>query len=148
METDNFAAVDLQNEHRRTLHAARVAATVIVLLAGVWAVLRFMGLQQGLIILENRVNGNLAMPPLVRWMVGGGVNFTVLAAAVALSCAAYVWVAGRSMSRIILATVIGAGLCAALALTMDFAFSQMMRVILVGMLPVPPGSSVRILLSA
>jgi len=136
METENFAAIDPRSEYQRTLRAARIAATVILLLAAAWAVSGFMTLQQGLMIEENKMAGYTARPWPLRLMLAGGVNFSFLAAAVALTCAAYVWVAGRSMSRIIFATVLGAGLCAALALAMDFAFSQMMRVILVGMLAV------------
>lgn len=124
MDTVNTSP-DFHAERMDTLRAARIAATVILALASAWVLLSYQAFQLGLMELENLVKGGAsALPELSRMLAQYGMNFTYLFLATALASTLYVWVAGRSLSRVIIAATLGAGLCVLFCIVMELAIIQ------------------------
>ncbi len=102
MESENFAAIDLQREYRRTLLAARISATVFTLLAAAWCWLQHASIGQSVQIFENMVSGGFdAMPTLTKLVVNHSNSVAAVAALGGLGALAGVWFFGRSMSQVI-----------------------------------------------
>jgi len=108
METENFVAIDIQKEYARTLLAARVAATVFILLAAARFWLQYLGVGRGAEIFENMVTGGLAsMPQLTKLVINHADSIAGVAALGGIGAIALVWTCGYSLSWVIYAGIAG-----------------------------------------
>jgi hypothetical protein len=130
METENFAAFDLQREHRRTLRATRVAATMCILLAAGWCWLKYEGVDYALNMVTYSIKGGFdGLPAMVGIILGGGHRFISIAQFGGLVCLAWVWFSGYSISRVIYAGIVGVASYLILGLAFDYAVARTVTLI-------------------
>ena len=110
METENFTAIDLQKEYLRTLQAVRIAATVLLILCAGWCLQQYRLIDPPVEVLENVV-GQSKTPRFVAQVESCTVQLNWIAALAVSASLGYIFFAGRSISRIIYAAIIGAGTC-------------------------------------
>ncbi len=131
METENFAPLDLENEYYKTLRASRIAATVVLLLTGGWAGMQCAGVPQFIEIFENMVTGGLReLPSLTRLVSAHYMEALGLVCVAALGAVFYIWLAARSLSRVILVTVVGVVLCLLVGFIVQMAMERPLQTII------------------
>ena len=125
MDTKNFAGIDLQREYFLTLRAARVAATVCILLAAGWFWLEYAAVGPGIMVFENMVVGGLdAMPTLTKLVITHADTVACVAALGGLGAIAWVWCCGRSISGVIYAGLAGVVCYLIVGTAFDVAMTQ------------------------
>ncbi len=131
METENFAPLDLEKEYYKTLRASRIVATVLLLLTGAWAAKQCAGVPQFIEIFEDMVTGGLrGVPSLTRLVSAHYMEALGLVCFAALVAVFYIWLAARSLSRVILVTVVGVVLCLLVGLIVQMAMGQPLQTII------------------
>ena len=131
METENFAPLDLEKEYYKTLRASRIVATVLLLLTGAWAAKQCADVPQFIEIFENMVTGGLrGVPSLTRLVSAHYMEALGLVCIAALGPIFYIWVATRSLSRVILVTGVGVVLCLLVGFIVQMAMVQPLQMIL------------------
>jgi len=112
METETITGIDLEKEYYRTLLAARLAASIFILLSAVWCWFKYNQLDKGLQIFENMVTGGVeAMPALTKFVLGHGDTLAGLAGLAGFGSIGWMWMGGHSIARVIYAGTIGVICC-------------------------------------
>jgi len=125
METDSFAAFDLQSEYRRTLLAARISATVFTLLAAAWCWLQHASIGQSVQVFENMVAGGFdAMPTVTKLIVNHSDAVAAAAALSGLGALAGVWLFGHRVSQVIYSGTAGVMIYVLVGSVIHYALQQ------------------------
>lgn len=114
METENFAALDLQKEYYATLRAARIAGTAFLLLSVAWSGMQYAGVADA-----------------AKIFVGDTSQVFALSCLAPLSAVLYLWVAGRSLSRVILATTTGVVGCLLIGFLVQLAHNDRFQTLII-----------------
>ena len=131
METENFAPLDIEKEYYRTLRASRIASTVLLLLTALWAGKQCAGVPQFIEIFENIVTGGLkALPSLTQLVSAHYMKALALVCLAALGAIFYLWLAARSLSRVILVTVAGVVFCLLVGFIVQMAMDRPLQTII------------------
>ena len=110
METENFAAFDLYAEYQRTLKSVRVAAIVLIVACAGWCWQQYGLIEPPVEVLENTI-GQSRTPRFVTAIYDCAIQLGGIAMLALSASLLYILVAGRSISRIVYAAIVGAGVC-------------------------------------
>lgn len=113
METKNIAEIDLQKEYLRTLQAVRIAAIVLLVLCAGWCWQQYCLIDPPVGVLENVIGQPNFTPRFVSWIDSCAIQLGGIATMALSASLLYMVLAGRTISRVVYATIIGAGTCAA-----------------------------------
>jgi hypothetical protein len=134
METENFAAIDLQSEYRRSLLAMRVAATVLLLLSAAWCWMKYGALQPLVPILERMtpmaIAGKDYTDNITDLALENGDVLLVIVALTQLAALGIVWFYRRSISQVFYSALGGVSCCIVVGGIFDFAILQILTVII------------------
>jgi hypothetical protein len=130
METENFVGYDLQREYLRIFRATRVASTVLLLFCGAWCWQQYQTVQGAGEVFENMImGGKSSLPALTQFVLEYGTALAGLAGLVVFSALAFIWTA-RSLSPVILATTLGAGVSVLVGVVIGYAVNTPIQTVL------------------
>ena len=122
---DDFTPVDSQSLYFRALSAARLSATVLLLIAGVSFWIQWSTIPRFVEVFEHTVSGGRpALPNLTRMIIGGHTPLAGIGAFICLSALIYVWALGRDIVRVIFVATAGTALLLIASLVIHFALTQ------------------------